>query len=1048
MANQVGPAGRLVPISVALIGVANGVAGLDSGGKVPSSQLPASVAGALNYAGTWNASTNTPTLGNSGAGGVLGDFRKVSIAGSTSLDGITQWNVGDLAINNGTTWDKINGLAAEVISVHGRTGVVSAQTGDYTVSQVTGAAPLASPTLTGSPVAPTPSTGDNSALIATTAFVKAQNYITSAGAPVQSVLGRTGAVVATAGDYSVAQVTGAAPLASPALTGSPTAPTPSTGDNSTLISTTAFVKAQSYITSSGAPVQSVHGRTGTVSAQTGDYAVAQVTGAAPLASPTFTGSVVAPTPTTGDNSTLVATTAFVKAQSYITSAGAPVQSVHGRTGTVSAQTGDYTVSQVTGAAPLASPTFTGSVTIPTPSTGDNSTLAASTAFVKAQSYITSAGAPVQSVLGRSGAVVAAAGDYTLAQIKLPHTGNETTDIFADVTIVGAWFYPEKYGADPTGVSDSTTAINNCFIDAAAAGGRVFGKVAATYKATAPINANCGFDLSQCTLDYGTNYNSVGIKIGVDSAYIIHKEFRCPKMNFTKSATGWGAVSSAIAVVAQNLQNCRIYTNNFINWAEGLRISANNNGGAKGNSYNQAYHGHYENCAIALHVLADDTTSWANEWDHYGGRASMYSGEGSNVSGTRSVLIETPASGSLVNNHSFHRWNFEGNGFEYHCENKGASYNTFEACRWEATSPKFYDNGLDATRVSQYNLIIGGYFTGGITYTQSASNGGKSAIISAQQITFVSGGSNGSLRTYNSSSDTSPCICLFPNSAGGAGIHSAGGTAAWLVGIGASYIELKSATGDTQPGIRIDSANRRIMFGPGGSTAPTTYIKGSADTVQVLRFSAPATAPNLGNLSASEVNLYLDETGNNIKLGLKNSGSGTFTATIPVHSPLFTQTADKTVANTTTPTTLLGTVTGTKTIPANVLTVAKQGELDMTGVVSTTGTPTNQFQLKLGSVVIADTGAVAMIGTLSNVPVKIKGRFTVRTAGASGTVKGSIEVTYVDSTGAVHIIGDANTAAQTVDGTATQVVDLLQTWGTQSSSNTITTGQGQLKLIGG
>lgn len=67
----------------------------------------------------------------------------------------------------------------------------------------------------------------------------------SAGASgaVTSVFGRAGAVVAVPGDYSVAQITGAAPLASPALTGIPLAPTPPPLDNSTRIATTAFVTA-------------------------------------------------------------------------------------------------------------------------------------------------------------------------------------------------------------------------------------------------------------------------------------------------------------------------------------------------------------------------------------------------------------------------------------------------------------------------------------------------------------------------------------------------------------------------------------------------------------------------------------------------------------------------------------------------------------------------------------------------------------------------------------------------------------------------------------
>jgi len=77
---------------------------------------------------------------------------------------------------------------------------------------------LDSPAFTGTPTGPTPASGDNSARLATTAFVKAQGYITPVGAPVQSVAGQTGAVT-----LAVSDVTGAAPLASPAFTGSATA---------------------------------------------------------------------------------------------------------------------------------------------------------------------------------------------------------------------------------------------------------------------------------------------------------------------------------------------------------------------------------------------------------------------------------------------------------------------------------------------------------------------------------------------------------------------------------------------------------------------------------------------------------------------------------------------------------------------------------------------------------------------------------------------------------------------------------------------------------
>jgi hypothetical protein len=66
----------------------------------------ASVAGGLSYQGTWNASTNTPTLA-SGVG-TNGYYYVVATAGSTNLDGITDWQIGDWLLFNGTSWQKID----------------------------------------------------------------------------------------------------------------------------------------------------------------------------------------------------------------------------------------------------------------------------------------------------------------------------------------------------------------------------------------------------------------------------------------------------------------------------------------------------------------------------------------------------------------------------------------------------------------------------------------------------------------------------------------------------------------------------------------------------------------------------------------------------------------------------------------------------------------------------------------------------------------------------------------------------------------------------
>ncbi len=95
-------------------GAANGVASLDATGVVPLSQLPASIAGAVSYQGGWNASTNVPTL-SSGIG-TKGHHYIVTTAGTTTLNGINLWSVGDWAVFDGTAWEKVNGSSSEAFS--------------------------------------------------------------------------------------------------------------------------------------------------------------------------------------------------------------------------------------------------------------------------------------------------------------------------------------------------------------------------------------------------------------------------------------------------------------------------------------------------------------------------------------------------------------------------------------------------------------------------------------------------------------------------------------------------------------------------------------------------------------------------------------------------------------------------------------------------------------------------------------------------------------------------------------------------------------------
>jgi len=365
------------------------------------------IAGGLTFSGTWNATTNSPSI-TSGTG-TTGQMYKVATAGTTTIDGNSSWSVGDLLLFDGTTWDKIDGQASEVVSFNSRFGAVSLTSSDVTTAlgftpantaTVSSTyAPLASPALTGTPVAPTATAGTNTTQIATTAFVTSAIVTDATG--VASFNTRTGAVVLSSSDVTTALTftpanaatvaSTYAPLASPALTGVPVAPTATAGTNTTQLATTAFVTSAvptntnqltngaGFITSAGAPVQTVAGRTGAVVLSTTD--ISGIGSYATLASPALTGTPTVPTATAGTTTTQAASTAFV---------GTALSTY----------------------APLASPVLTGTPTAPTATAGTNTTQLATTAFVT--SAISGSVAGVASFNTRTGAVTLTSSDVTTA----------------------------------------------------------------------------------------------------------------------------------------------------------------------------------------------------------------------------------------------------------------------------------------------------------------------------------------------------------------------------------------------------------------------------------------------------------------------------------------------------------------------------------------------------------------------------------------------------------------------------------------------------------
>lgn len=187
--------------------------------------------------------------------------------------------------------------------------------------------------------------------------------------------------------------------------------------------------------------------------------------------------------------------------------GGAVASVFGRAGIVTAQTGDYTVAQITGAAPLASPTFTGTVTLPL--TGSAQCLQVNTSGVVSGTG-TACGGSGSSPGGSSGnlqynngGVFAGVTDLSYATHTLSASASLILDLSAAPVLTG-FKLPSAAGASPTsdGVDAFNTTIHaqvwgsngNTIVGAAAA----LGNTAATTCSSMVVTAISSVAAPTCT----------------------------------------------------------------------------------------------------------------------------------------------------------------------------------------------------------------------------------------------------------------------------------------------------------------------------------------------------------------------------------------------------------------------------------------------------------------------------------------------------------------------------------------------------------------------
>jgi hypothetical protein len=496
-------------VALSAVGQNNGVAPLDATGKVPASHLPATT----NAVNSVNGMTGTVVIGMadiSGLNAAIAAKYTLPSGGvpKADLDASVQTSLGkaDTALQsapvasvNGKTGvvtlaaADVGALAdtytAPVASVNGKTGTVTLAATDVGALADTYTAPVAS--VNGKTGSVTLTASDVSALDQSTADARYVQTSTKGVASGVASLDGTGHIPsaqmpAGVGTLSVAQdgtPTGAQPelnfisgsnvtlVASEDTTNNKiditinstagsTGSSTLSGNTDVSITTPANGEVLTYNTTStkwenktvpSAPVTSVNSKTGAVVLGVSDIATLQssLNAKAPLASPTFTGSVTVPAPS-------ASTDAATKA--YVDSKPAPVTSVNSKTGAVVLGVSDIATlqSSLDAKAPLASPTFTGSVTVPAPSL---STDASTKAYVDSKATpdaTTTATGKVQLAGDLAGTAAApkVAKVNGVAVTGTPATGQVLT---ATSTSAATW------QAASTGFSDPTTTKGDLIV---------------------------------------------------------------------------------------------------------------------------------------------------------------------------------------------------------------------------------------------------------------------------------------------------------------------------------------------------------------------------------------------------------------------------------------------------------------------------------------------------------------------------------------------------------------------------------------------------------
>lgn len=255
-------------------------------------------------------------------------------------------------------------------------------------------------------------------------------------------------------------------------------------------------------------------------------------------------------------------------------------------------------------------------------------------------------------------------------------------------------------------------------------------------------------------------------------------------------------------------------------------------------------------------------------------------------------------------------------------------------------------------------------------------------------------------------------------------------------------------------------NMAVLTSGNSYTTTPTLVMPSAGALTGFAATANISAKTIGG----GTNLEADDTGQAINGTLtvptrNNTADITVDGQVILHNGLtagnvlasgviFTATADAVSNTKNTTVTLLGTGVGTKTLPINFLIAGRTIRIRIKGTMTSTITTacTLTFLVKLGSVTICTSAAVAPSTAVTSLAFEGECELTCRTVGSSGTVYGQGVCRFYNSATVMNSWGMPATAVATIDTTATQVVDFQCTQSNTTNAQTLTITSGTIEVL--